>query len=430
VLTNKKVNLENIQGAYKTAKIELDKGEYTLTKFLVLKASDTAIYATPMANTQKAAEVLQPLPFNFVIAQKGSNAETIKVLNITGNDLPEKFGYAADDFGYQVYINLQVKVKLNVGQVEYDNLPGHLKIDAINSQGNHWLREFDLQKGLNTIRVPEAYTNYQFKVAKWNVIAQKSMSRQELLTTPLITLEAARQPKRLIKEESFIENGYGLVPDSRSEYYYNGTGQLAEIENYQKSIHQTGLHLANIYKFRYSGAQLDTIYRNDPDNSATGYTAFFYAGGKITNMYNKNYDQETGVAIEYSNSNAGSIIEGNYLFKNGNTMVYKMRFVNGNREHDEAISSTGAGETGVYEYDDHINPKHQLGHPDLYFTNNSKNNLFKEQKSFGGSIPQAVPYKFEYTYDADGYPAEVYMSYKGFSSQQHLYRLKKVFKYQ
>jgi hypothetical protein len=97
---------------------------------------------------------------------------------------------------------------------------------------------------------------------------------------------------------------------------------------------------------------------------------------------------------------------------------------------DFAQTSTGGTESGVYEYDDHINPKHQLGWQDLYFTNESRNNLVKEQKNYGGSIPSVVPYRFEYVYDADGYPTAVYISYRGYTSKEHRYRIKKEYIYQ
>jgi hypothetical protein len=147
-------------------------------------------------------------------------------------------------------------------------------------------------------------------------------------------------------------------------------------------------------------------------------------------MYNKSYDQETGAAVEYNQLEVYQNIKADYLFSNGNSMTYTIKYLDGNKISDQAISSTGGGESGIYEYDENINPRHQLGYADLYFTNSSKNNLKNEQKSYGGAIPQVVPYKFEYTYNADGYPSEVFISYKGFTSQQHLYRTKKVFRYQ
>jgi hypothetical protein len=430
VVTNKKVTIDNIQGTFKTDKIKLNKGGYKLTKFLIFKSSDTALYATPKINTPRASQVTTPLAYAFTIAQKGIAVRQVQVLKIAESDSPDIFGYTSDDFGFMKYINIRLKLKITVGSVLYDSLPGKVLIKATNNVGATWVREVDLQRGLSTIKVPEEYQQFSFEVSKWNTLMQKNLNRTDLQNNLLVSLESVRLPKRLIEESSFIENSAGLIPDSRTEYFYNVDGRLSEIKNYQRSIQVSGLPLTNIYKFKYDGYLADSIIRYSSNYEKTGYTSFTYGGDKITNIANRSYDQETYAAIEYSTDGKYSIIGADYLFSNGNAMTYIQRYSNGNKISDQAQSSTGGGEGGSYEYDDNINPKHQLGWPDLYFTNYSKNNLMKEQKGYGGSFPSVIPYKFEYIYDNDGYPIQVFVSYKGFHSQQHLYRLKKTYRYQ
>lgn len=430
VVTNKKITLDDIQGTAKTDKIELSKGEFKLSKFIVVKASDTAVYATPKVNTTKASQVNNPLALAFAVTENGINNAAVQVLKVTETDGPELFGYSTDDFGYHTYVNLKVKLKISVGQVVYDSLPGKLVIDATNNEGGHWTREIDMKRGITALRVPQNYADFKFKVSKWNTVAQRTFSLTELQPDMVIALETTRQPKRLAEEASFIENSAGLVADSRTEYFYTGTNRLSEIKNYQKSTTVSGLPLTNVYKFVYTTNQLDSILRFDANNLSTGYTAFFYENGRVSNISNKSYDQHTGAAIEYVGAGENEVISVDYLFHNGNTMNYKIIARNGNRISDQAQSSTGGSEGGNYEYDDNINPKHQLGWDDLYFLNYSKNNLMIEQKGYSGGYPTVIPYKYEYAYDNDGYPAEVYISYKGFTSQQHLYRIKKVYTYQ
>ncbi len=430
VVTNKKITLDEIQGVYKTDKIELEKGEYNITKFIVVNASDTALYAAPKANTPKAAAVAKPLSITVAITSKGINSANVEALKLAETDMPASYGYTADDFGYHAYISLNVTLKINVGQVAYDSLPGKLKISATADNGSQWIRELDMQRGITSIKVPEQYSTYQFEVGKWNTVARKTLNRAGVTSHMVIDLEASRQPKRLVEEKVFIENSAATVPDSRTEFYYSGTNKLAEIRNYQKQVQQSGLVLTNVYKFRYEGNLLDSINRFNRLNNSTGYTAFFYNNGKIESISNLSYDQHTGVAFEYNAAGENETISGDYIFHNGNTMFYRFFTRNGNRISEQALTSTGGSESGVYEYDDNINPKHQLGWDDIFFTNYSKNNKLKEQKNYGGSFPTAVPYKFEYVYDNDGYPAEEYVSYKGYTSQQHLYRIKKVYIYQ
>ncbi len=429
VVTNKKLMLDDMQGTYKTDKLLLPKGLFKLSKFIVVQSSDTALYAVPIANSAKASQVTKPLPGDFSISKSGINNAAISVLKINETDRAESFGYTNADFGLHAWTNLNVLLKINVGQVVYDSLPGVLHVDAVSNDGGHWTREIPLQKGITNIRVPVQYVSYGFKVVKWNAIAETVLSQQALRPGMLLNLQAARQPKRLIAEASFLQNQAGFQPDSRSDYIYGANG-LTEIRNYQKSTIVSGLPLANVYRFLYTGNRLDNIKRFDATNTLNGYTLFEYQGSRISSMYNTSYDQYIGAAVEYYQAGENEVTRINYLFQNGNTMLYTMFMKDGNKVSDDSRSSTGGGESGVYEYDSNINPKYHLGYPDLYFTNSSKNNLTLQQKNYAGAIPTAVPYKFEYVYDNDGYPAEVYTSYKGFTSQQHLYTIKKIYTYQ
>jgi hypothetical protein len=67
--------------------------------------------------------------------------------------------------------------------------------------------------------------------------------------------------------------------------------------------------------------------------------------------------------------------------------------------------------------------------PDIFLSNISKNNLISQQKSYSGSIPSGVPYKFEYTYDGEGYPTELIKSFKSYPTDEHLYKIKTVYHY-
>jgi len=429
VITNKKLTIDEIQGKYKTDKLSLPKGLYKLSKFIIVQASDTALYAAPMTNSEKASQSNSRLPGDFSISKFGINDALVSVLKINQTDKAESFGYTNADFGFISWTNLNVKLKIKVGEVVYDSLPGILKIDAVNIDGEHWIREIPIEKGITNIQIPVSHVTYKFTVNKWNTHAEQIISQQQLQPGMQLNLQAAKQSKRLVEEVSFLQNQTGSQPESKSEYFYGANG-LIEIRNYQKSTIVSGLPLTNTIRFFYSGNILDSIKRFDTNNTLNGYTAFEYIGSKISSMFNTSYDQYTGAAVEYTGAGDNQVTKINYLFQNGNSMLYTMIMKNGNKVSDLSQTSTGGSESGIYEYDSNINPKYQLGYPDLYFTNYSKNNLTLQQKNYAGAIPTVVPYKFEYIYDNDGYPIEVYTSYKGFTSQQHLYTIKKIYTYQ
>lgn len=429
VLQNKKISIDEVQGRYLTDKISLVSDRYRITKFIITNAKDTAVYASPLLNSEKAALVSKPLAVDLSISRRGVTVTDVEVVPVSLQDEPASFGYTHADFGFMAYLNLKAKLKILLGDVLYDSLPGRLSIDATDAQNNHWVRTIDLGKGVTTLRVPAQYVQYTFRSSKWNVPIERSFSRAALSEHFLVNLEGFKAPKQLVREVSFLELASGLREESRTEYSYGGNNKLSGIRYFQRLPQYANLQLQHVYAFRYSGGQLDTISRYAPDNTRNGFTAFSYTGAKITGMHNKSFDQQTYAAVEYTGTALNPRITIDYLFSNGNSMLYRMDYSSGNKVSERTQSSTGAAQTAVFGYDDNINPYHQLGYPDLFFTNSSINNRVLEQANYGGSFPSVIPYKFEYSYDADGYPAFLYVSYKGFTSGQHLYRIKNVFSY-
>src|SRR5687768_1368352 len=55
--TNKKIRLTYKSSVYSTDSIKVNKGAYKLVKFIVTTGSDSAVYATPLANSPKANAV-------------------------------------------------------------------------------------------------------------------------------------------------------------------------------------------------------------------------------------------------------------------------------------------------------------------------------------------------------------------------------------
>ncbi|MEJ8843681.1 hypothetical protein WG954_14920 [Lacibacter sp. H375] len=431
VFTNRKIAVTTANQQYISEKIKLEKGSYKLSKLMVVKSSDTAKYATPIKQSAKAALVNASLPIQINISAAGVQPASISVLPVSFSESPTLFGYTTTDFGFEPYFTVQAHLQITVGTVVYDSLPGFLKVEAVNANGHHWSREVDLRQGITNVQVPKDYSNYTFSVNKWNTSIQKQYNSSEVSNKMLVTLAGNRSAKRIVEESVFIENSGATTAESRSEYFYNSNSKLKSIRYYQRSIQVSGLPLTFVYNFHYSHPDAwDTVYRYNANQQLTGYTAIERNGNLIRSMFNKSYDQHTGAAVSYSVVNDINETLVDYLFSNNNSMQYRIKFKHGNKIEDRAQTSTGGAESGTYDYDAFVNPYHQLGYDDLYFTNSSKNNLKSMLKGYAGGFPTVIPYRYEYVYDEDGYPKESYVSYKGYSSQQHLYRIKKVFRYQ
>jgi hypothetical protein len=124
IISNKKITLDFIQGVYKTDKIQLERGELKLTKFIVLTAADSAVYAVPKTGSTKSTQVTNPLDLSFTITNSGVASTSVQVLKVNETDAPGSYGYSENDFGFIPFISVLVKLKINVGQVAYDSLSG------------------------------------------------------------------------------------------------------------------------------------------------------------------------------------------------------------------------------------------------------------------------------------------------------------------
>ncbi|HQS52677.1 MAG TPA: hypothetical protein PLN99_12360, partial [Daejeonella sp.] len=205
---------------------------------------------------------------------------------------------------------------------------------------------------------------------------------------------------------------------------------LNKIEYYDKLPQFSDLRLAWSKVYVYTNNKLSKINYINDQGSQVGYLELTYntEGTKIIKMKEVNYDQVTNAQVEYQFLPGYARINFKYTFSNGNTMDYIQKVIGGNRTEDSA-SSPGGGESGLYQYDFNINPLAHMNIPNIFLSNLTKNNLVNQKKTYSGSIPSAEPYKFEYSYDDEGYPKELIRSFKNYLNGEHLFKIKTVYTY-
>lgn len=431
VISNRKVALTTYQQQYVTEPIKLNRENYVINKLIVVNSGDTALFAVPKMNSTKAGLVNIPLPFAIPLKTNGVNMLDATVTTVNTADQPQLYGYSSVDFGFEAHISAYVQLRIKVGTVWYDSLPALLQVHAVKENGEKWSREINIKGTINKITIPAGYKWYHFETNKWKSIQQENISGTYMKDSIVIKLESEKQPKLLKEEAIFIDNGIELIPESKTTYSYDSRGRISEARFYQRSIREPGLPLFMQDVFSYhSGNKWDSVLRYNNQQQLIGYTAVQRNSTGITSIFNKSFDQHIKVTVTYTEASGYKEITCNYRFDNSNAMQYKMIFRNGNNAEDYASSSTGSAEKSVYTYDAEINPYHQLGYDNLYFSHYSKNNIKGLIKEHTGAIPSVVPYRYEYSYDEDGYPKEVFISYKSYQTQNHSYRIKKTFQYQ
>jgi len=89
--TSSEVKILQMNGSYYTQKLALKTGTYKLTEFVLIDASGNTIYASPLAGSQEAQNVTNPLPITFTVAKNITSPVNVQVLS-TAAHTPEDFG--------------------------------------------------------------------------------------------------------------------------------------------------------------------------------------------------------------------------------------------------------------------------------------------------------------------------------------------------
>jgi hypothetical protein len=111
VQENTKLSLYAFGQGYVSENLQLQIGNYWLTRFVIVDATNKIIYATPLEGSDLAKYVTDPLPLEFTVTNEGSQV-TPEVLAVLEDDEPELFGYVS--FGFDV-----VKVAAILTSEEY-----------------------------------------------------------------------------------------------------------------------------------------------------------------------------------------------------------------------------------------------------------------------------------------------------------------------
>lgn len=325
---------------------------------------------------------------------------------------------------------VKVKAVINIGTITYDSLPAELEITSWDSSGAEHQKQITLLAGTNEVRLPKAHVRYRLRMSKWGLYDAVAFTKENMAEGSLIELGGSRAARKLTFEERFLFAAGNWQADAKTVYSYNSNGDVSKVDYYQKRPQHSDLKLYYTDRFVYSGSRVEKIRRFDHTGLEVGFTQFTYDElGRIVNMHQKSYDQDTYAAVQYGADAQHSLITLDYLYDNGQALEYNMKFKGGNKVEDNAMSSTGAGEGGTYGYDFNINPYAHMNMPNMFLSNLSRNNLVQQQKGYSGSIPSGEPYRFEYSYDGQGYPAELVKRYKSYITGEELYKTKTIYTY-
>jgi hypothetical protein len=433
VVSEKMLSL-TLNGNVITENIQLPVGNYKLTKFRLVYGSANTHFATPKTGSVKASTIQKPLDMTFTVTKIGSDVP-VEVVRVQAGERPTVFGYPVGSFDNNQeennsYFKMKIKAIMQIGDVLYDSIPASLALTTWDKNGEMTTSYISLKAGVNEISLLKAASKFQFRVDKWGTWDVMTLDRKDVEEGTVYTFGGSKAAKKLMSEITYKLVDGKYVADTKTDYLYDGSGNLSSVLYYLKRSNNTP-YLAMEDEFEYAGGKVAKINRFDKENnSLIGFTSFGYnSQGKVTSILQKENGVETKATVEYSYKPKQEInIRYEYPGKT-TTMNYFMQFYGGNMIESTAATSNHNSEMGRYSYDFNINPYIHMKWPNLFLSNTSKNNKTSQQKTYYGNYPTAEPYSYNYTYDADGYPKEVIKHFKSYTNNSFLFTTKTVYVY-
>ncbi len=178
VLSDSLIPVYAFGNAFTSENVELEAGEFRLTRFLVINPSGEVIYASPVEGSPLAYLVNDPLPLIFKINPEQVTRVTPEVLAV-GDQSPAQFGYAA--FGIQIIKPLgfwtvcMIDCPMCMSPVQFTTA----RLTVYSRNGWHYT--FRLEAGLNHLIVRGGSDIYKFLLEKEGYPSQTLMFTAEQL---------------------------------------------------------------------------------------------------------------------------------------------------------------------------------------------------------------------------------------------------------
>ena len=183
VLSDSLIPIYTFGPSFISENVELETGEFNLTRFLVINPSGAVVYAAPIEGSPLAYLVNSPLPLRFSILPDQVTRIAPEVL-LVGDQAPGQFGYAS--FGMQIIkpLHFWVICVLDPGNplimAPIQITTAQLTVYA----NNGWHYTFKLEAALNHLTIRGGSPGYYFLLEKEGYMPQKYwFSARELMAT-------------------------------------------------------------------------------------------------------------------------------------------------------------------------------------------------------------------------------------------------------
>ncbi len=429
ILDNKVFDLTFRDQAYSTEAQQFTKGEYVVTKYLVISAS-TAAYAAPRVGAEKAGLIDKPLPFGFSVSGSKESLVTPGIIGISAQDQPELFGY--NDFGYdlpssQDFFNVRVKLEMILGGIYYPNIDAPFTVKGFDATDKEVWRDNYNYTGPeeNDLRIKDGFHHYSIEVSKWGKTLSQIYTRTSLWERRVRegevpntqVFQAEVEPRKVASTvtswSQVIDGQTVMKPVSKTTYEYND-GRVSLIRSFAWDD-KTNKFVDNTEsEFIYNGNELERIRTYNTGNN-TSYAEDVYTydnDGFVTHIQHKGEGLTTEVDLVHLYSDR--VVKASYRLSNGNGFEYEFVNENGSMRSDKTTRGSTLCSEATYTSDKNINPLKHLGYTDYLMRNYSISNRLTESANYVGcAFPSLVAESYSYAYTEEGYPVRATTHFKG-----------------
>ncbi|HOO99699.1 MAG TPA: DNRLRE domain-containing protein [Bacteroidales bacterium] len=181
VFTDKLIPLYLFGNGFISENVEIEAGEYLLTKFMVINAAGEVTFAAPLEGSELAYLVKKPIPVHFRILPGTVTRLVPEVLAVEGHT-PQQFGYV--NFGISVVkpLDFWVMAVLDPGDLMPPVTITTARLTVVAPDGWHY--GFRLEACPNHLIIRGGYDYYKFILEKEGYMPQTmKFSARQLIAT-------------------------------------------------------------------------------------------------------------------------------------------------------------------------------------------------------------------------------------------------------
>jgi hypothetical protein len=228
-------------------------------------------------------------------------------------------------------------------------------------------------------------------------------------------VDAPVKSKRLdFYTDTFEAQDQGLQTPTKVKYEYNASNKLIEYSVYTSDPTSHSLVVLRSFKLFYTNdlvTEAKGYFSNSP-NPYVEYTYQYQPDARVSKISANNHQVGLTSEAKFTYDDVTQITQVSYQYSNGESFEYEFKQTAENIVSDKTTKASELCSSGVYTYDQHVNPFKNLGYVDYELNNLSANNKLTEDVSYTGcAFPSLVPKSYSYVYDDDGYPSVVITSY-------------------